>query len=58
VQKLCEQLEDRDADYRKKLDALLDQREIAAFQRRINKLVQSGQYPLPGRGPNYPWPPV
>ncbi len=58
IQQLCSQLEDRDSHYRKQLDSLLNSREIAAFQRRINKLVQSGQYPLPGRGPNYPWPPV
>jgi uncharacterized repeat protein (TIGR03843 family) len=58
IQRLCEEVDNRESDYRKKLDTLLDQREISAFQRRINKLLQSGQYPQPGRGPNYPWPPV
>ncbi len=58
IRRLCSRLDESNSDYRKKLDALLDPREIAAFQRRIQKLLQSGYYPQPGRGPNYPWPPV
>ncbi|MBZ0298480.1 MAG: SCO1664 family protein [Anaerolineae bacterium] len=58
IQRLCTYLDDPSSDYRKKLDGLLDAREITAFQRRIQKMLHSGQFPQPGRGPNYPWPPV
>jgi uncharacterized repeat protein (TIGR03843 family) len=58
MERLCGQLDNANSEYRKKLDALLDIREILTFQRRIQKLLQAGRYPQPGRGPNYPWPPV
>lgn len=58
LQRLCAQLDDANSEYRKKLDSLLDAREIGAFHRRIQRLLQAGRYPQPGRGPNYPWPPV
>ena len=58
LERLCRQMDDVKSEYRQKLNALLDPREIAAFQRRIQKLLQTGRYPQPGRGPNYPWPPV
>jgi hypothetical protein len=58
MERLCGQLDNASTKYRKKMDALLDIREILAFQRRIQKLLQTGRYPQPGRGPNYPWPPV
>lgn len=58
MERLCGQLDNANSEYRRKLDSLLDIREIMAFQRRIQKLLQSRRYPQPGRGPNYPWPPV
>lgn len=58
MERLCSQLDNANSEYRRKLDNLLDIREIMAFQRRIQKLLQSRRYPQPGRGPNYPWPPV
>jgi uncharacterized repeat protein (TIGR03843 family) len=58
IERLCAETEDCDSAYRKSLDSLLDSREIMAFQRRIQKLLQSRRFPQPGRGPNYPWPPV
>lgn len=58
MERLCGQLDNASSDYRQKLDGLLDIREILTFQRRIQRLLQTGRYPQPGRGPNYPWPPV
>jgi hypothetical protein len=58
MERLCSQIDNANSEYRRKLDNLLDIREIMAFQRRIQKLLQSRRYPQPGRGPNYPWPPV
>jgi hypothetical protein len=55
---LCQQLSDPASDYRSSIDDLLHPQEIAAFQRRIDYMLQSNRYPRPGRGPNYPWPPV
>lgn len=46
------------SDYRHQLDALLTQDEVAAFHSRIRAVLESGQYPTPGAGPSYPWPPV
>jgi hypothetical protein len=58
VQRLCLSLGDSKGDYRQKLQKLLSQTEIDAFQRRIDRLLELRKYPLPGPGPNYPWPPV
>lgn len=58
VQKLCGLLDNPDNEYHQKLNALLSKREINAFQHRVQKLLQTRRYPQPGRGPNYPWPPV
>ena len=58
VEKLCVSLGNTDGTYRKGLEKLLSPKEIAAFQRRIDKLLELRRYPLPGAGPNYPWPPV
>jgi hypothetical protein len=58
VEKLCVSLGNNDSAYRKELEKLLSPKEIAAFQRRIDRLLELRRYPLPGAGPNYPWPPV
>ena len=58
MERLCSEVDNANSEYRKKLDSLLDVREIQVFQRRIQKLLQAGRFPQPGRGPNYPWPPV
>ncbi len=55
---LCAQLEDANSAYRRQLSDLIHEREIDAFQRRLQKVLQERSYPKPGRGPNYPWPPV
>jgi hypothetical protein len=58
IERLCSQVDDQSSDYRQTLEALLDYREVAAFRRRIDHLLRTRQFPQPGRGPNYPWPPV
>jgi hypothetical protein len=38
------------------LNELLSSREIAAFQARFERLIQTGNFPQPGQGRHYPWP--
>ncbi|MBE0689369.1 MAG: SCO1664 family protein [Anaerolineae bacterium] len=56
--RLCASLSDSNSSYRQQMQELLSVNEITAFQRRIDRLLNSLHYPLPGPGPNYPWPPV
>jgi uncharacterized repeat protein (TIGR03843 family) len=58
VERLCVTLETTDAPYRIALTELLSAGEIRAFQKRIRHILETCTYPLPGAGPNYPWPPV
>lgn len=58
VERLCASLGDTSGSYRQQLQELLSASEITAFQRRIDRLLGAPRYPLPGPGPNYPWPPV
>lgn len=51
-------LSDTNSAYRRALDELLAPDEVRAFQRRIRLLLRLGAFPIPGAGPNYPWPPV
>jgi uncharacterized repeat protein (TIGR03843 family) len=55
---LRQRLDDEHDDYLCRLQKLLSAAEIAAFRRRIDKLLHTSRYPTPGPGPNYPWPPV
>jgi uncharacterized repeat protein (TIGR03843 family) len=58
VEKLCQTLDNAESDYRHSLHELLADVEIQACHQRIKRLLKSRHYPQPGRGPNYPWPPV
>ncbi|MFN8527881.1 MAG: SCO1664 family protein [Anaerolineae bacterium] len=58
IDRLCCSLEDLTTRYRQELQNLLSGAEIKAFQNRIRNLLKLKKYPLPGPGPNYPWPPV
>lgn len=40
------------------LETLLSQRELAALERRLHRLIQGGLFPEPGPDRSYPWPPV
>ncbi len=58
LRKLCTMMEDRSDPLRQQLAELLRGNEMLALQSRLSKFVQSGKYPLPGPGPNRPWPAV
>ena len=58
VEALCKKLDDPADAYRQKMKELINEAEMRAFQRRIQRILDSKIYPQPGSGPNYPWPPV
>jgi uncharacterized repeat protein (TIGR03843 family) len=43
---------------RQQLDNLLARNEVESALARMRKLLQRREFPRPGPGPNYPWPPV
>jgi uncharacterized repeat protein (TIGR03843 family) len=47
-----------DPDLQRALEQLLSPSEIVALRRRTDKLLSSKQFPEPGPGRNYPWPPL
>jgi uncharacterized repeat protein (TIGR03843 family) len=58
LQALCARLDERKNPQHQQLAELLSQQEMLALQSRVNQLLKTGQYPLPGSGPNRPWPAV
>jgi hypothetical protein len=56
--RLCELVSQEQGVLVQALLEMLAEREVAALRRRIERLVEAGVFPLPGPGPNYPWPPV
>lgn len=58
VQRLCEAMQDETSAYYTEMVTLLDNYEMAAFQKRIDRVLMARRYPNPGPGPNYPWPAV
>lgn len=56
--KLCQQLDDSSDVYAQQLEELLSTNELRALKKRINRLLQDNTYPMPGPGPNRPWPSV
>jgi len=55
---LPDALEDPENTYAQAMKKLLSPQEIRAFQGRLRHLLKQKRYPVPGPGPNYPWPPV
>lgn len=58
IERLCVKLEDSDSEYVQGMSKLLSEHELDAFRARVRMLLKRRRYPLPGAGPNYPWPPV
>ena len=58
VETLRAQLARRDSSLRLLLDNYLTQREVLSLERRIERVLQTQRFPLPGSGMVYPWPPV
>lgn len=52
------QLLAEESSYRQQLADLLNKTEIDALVVRAQYLLDSGRFPQPGQGSNYPWPPV
>lgn len=58
LDQLCALIEDEESGYRLALGELLSSHEISTLHARVKRLLKTRRYPLPGAGPNYPWPPV
>ena len=58
IEALCAKLEDEKDPHTQQLKELISQHEMSALKTRVERRVQSGKYPLPGAGPNRPWPAV
>lgn len=58
VERLCSELAAPQSAYRQAMERLLDHSELAALEKRLRRLLEKRTYPLPGSGPNRPWPPV
>lgn len=59
MERVCKAITDSATPYRQRMAELLTEREITAFQHRLQHLLRTKKYPTPGAsGPNYPWPPV
>lgn len=58
LERLCMALEAVNSSYRQRINSLLSPAEIEAYRQRLRRLLNERCYPLPGPGPNYPWPPV
>ncbi|MFO7320603.1 MAG: SCO1664 family protein [Chloroflexota bacterium] len=58
LERLAAVLDDEKTPYRQALGRLLSPHEINTFRARVRHLLKTRRYPLPGAGPNYPWPPV
>jgi hypothetical protein len=55
---LFDALDTSENPYSQSIRKLLSSQEIKAFQARLRHILKQKRYPLPGPGPNYPWPPV
>jgi len=58
LEAFCKQLVDEEDDYTKKLTDLLSETEMRMLKIRVERLISNGVFPLPGAGPNRPWPAV
>ncbi len=55
---LQSKINDTSSQLMTELSSLLTQKEVAAFRNRMNNLVERANFPNPGPGRHYPWPPV
>ncbi|HLY28962.1 MAG TPA: SCO1664 family protein [Aggregatilineales bacterium] len=58
IERLYGLVEDSRSRFRLELDRLLADSEVSALMARIRRVLQRREFPRPGPGPNYPWPPV
>ncbi len=58
IERLYCAVEDSANPLRREFDKLLADAEVGALLARMRKVLQRREFPRPGPGPNYPWPPV
>jgi uncharacterized repeat protein (TIGR03843 family) len=58
IQALCVQIQAPDCALTLELSSMFSIQEMNALKRRIDKIMQTGTYPLPGMGAGRPWPSV
>ena len=58
IQRVSAEIEDPCTALRLELCKLLAETEVQALLARMRRMLQRREYPRPGPGPNYPWPPV
>jgi len=58
LEKLCKQINDKTDEAAQTLADLLSDSEMQMLKVRIERLIETQIYPLPGAGPNRPWPAV
>jgi uncharacterized repeat protein (TIGR03843 family) len=58
IDRVCAEVDNPRSRLRIELDRLLAYVEVNALLTRMRRIVQRREYPRPGPGPNYPWPPV
>jgi len=58
LQNLCDMLEDETNPHTKAFKELLNEDEMTILHRRVMRLLTTKTYPMPGHGPNRPWPAV
>ena len=58
LRRLCGRLSDVDDAYTRSMTELLSPIEMRMLEYRVDRLLMEGVFPLPGAGPNRPWPAV
>lgn len=58
LNEVCTKFNNKADEHRIQLEGLIAPHEMASLQNRLDKLVNTGKYPLPGPGPNRPWPAI
>jgi hypothetical protein len=58
IDRVCAEVDNPKTRLHNELDRLLASVEVSALVTRMRRIVQRREYPRPGPGPNYPWPPV
>ena len=58
IERVYTEIDDARCRTRLELDKLLASGEVHALMARMRRMLQRREFPRPGPGPNYPWPPV
>ena len=58
VERVAGKMHDPEDPFHQEISTLLSPRESSALVQRLDRLLTEKCYPVPGPGPNHPWPPV